>query len=265
MAIPIRSGRDFQLADTSGQQAVAIVSQAMANLFWPGENALGKRFRISFTPETVRTVVGVAGDIKERGLAALEPVTMLYIPILQENTDAVSLVIRGSGAVTRFAPAVAGVLAKLDPSLPIRNIKTMDEIVAATLSQQRFSMWLFAALAGLAFLLATIGIYSVLAYSVRSRVREIGVRIALGASSGDVLGLVIAEGMRPTAAGILIGACGAFALGGVLSKLIYGVSPADPLTFLAVALLLMLVALAACAIPGYRATRVEPVTALRNE
>jgi putative ABC transport system permease protein len=265
MGIPIRSGRDFQLADTSGQQAVAIVSQAMANLFWPGENAIGKRFRISFTPETVRTVVGVTGDIKERGLTALEPVTMLYIPILQENTDTVSLVIRGNGAVTRFAPAVAGVLAKLDPSLPIRNIKTMDEIVAATLSQQRFSMWLFAALAGLAFLLAAIGIYSVLAYSVRSRVREIGVRIALGASSGDVLGLVIAEGMRPTAAGILIGACGAFALGGVLSKLIYGISPADPLTFLAVALLLMLVALAACAIPGYRATRVEPVTALRNE
>jgi putative ABC transport system permease protein len=265
MGIPIRAGRDFQLADTSGQQAVAIISQAMANLFWPGENAIGKRFRISFTPETVRTVVGVVGDIKERGLTALEPVTMLYIPILQDNTNTVSLVIRGNGAVTRFAPAVTGVLAKLDPSLPIRDIKTMNEIVADMLSQQRFSMWLFAALAGLAFLLATVGIYSVLAYSVRSRVREIGVRIALGASSADVLGLVIAEGMRPTAVGVLIGACGAFALGGVLSKLIYGVSPADPLTFLAVALLLALVAAAACVIPGFRATRVQPSTALRNE
>jgi putative ABC transport system permease protein len=265
MGIPIRAGRDFQLADTSGQQPVAVISQAMANLFWPGENAIGKRFRISFTPETVRTVVGVVADIKARGLTALEPVTMLYLPILQDNTNAVSLVIRGSGAVTRFAPAVAGVLAKLDPALPIRDIETMDDIVAATLSEQRFSMWLFAALAGLAFLLAAVGIYSVLAYSVRSRVREIGVRIALGASSGDILGLVIAEGMRPTAAGILIGACGAFALGGVLSKLIYGVSPADPLTFLAVALLLAFVALAACAIPSYRATRIQPITALRNE
>jgi ABC-type antimicrobial peptide transport system permease subunit len=244
---------------------VAVISQAMANLFWPGENPIGKRFRISFTPETVRTVVGVVADIKARGLTALEPVTMLYLPILQDNTNAVSLVIRGNGAVTRFAPAVAGVLAKLDPALPIRDVKTMDEIVAATLSEQRFSMWLFAALAGLAILLAAVGIYSVLAYSVRSRVREIGVRIALGASSGDILGLVIAEGMRPTAAGILIGACGAFALGGVLSKLIYGVSPADPLTFLAVALLLTFVALAACAIPSYRATRVQPITALRNE
>jgi predicted permease len=265
MDIPIRSGRDFQLADTSGQQPVAIISQAMANLFWPGENVIGKRFRISFTPETVRTVVGVVGDIKERGLTALEPVTMLYLPILQDNTNAVSVVIRGTGLVTRLAPAVAGVLAKLDPALPIRDIKTMDEIVAATLSQQRFSMWLFAALAGLAFLLATVGIYSVLAYSVRTRVREIGIRIALGASSGDVLGLVMAEGMRPTVAGVLIGGCGAFALGGLLSKLIYGISPADPLTFLTVALLLTLVAAAACAIPGYRATRVQPVTALRNE
>jgi predicted permease len=265
MGIPIRTGRDFQLVDASGKQAVAVISQAMANLFWPGENPIGKRFRISFTPETVRTVVGVVGDIKARGLTALEPVPMLYVPILQDSTIAVSLVIRGNGAVTRFAPAVAGVLAKIDPSLPIRDTKTMDEIVEATLSQQRFSMWLFAALAGLAFLLAAVGIYSVLAYSVRSRLREIGVRIALGASSADILSLVIAEGMRPTALGVLIGACGAFALGGVLSKLIYGVSPADPLTFLAVALLLTVVAAAACAIPAYRAARVQPITALRNE
>lgn len=265
MGIPMRSGRDFQLADASSKQDVAVVSQAMANLFWPGENAIGKRFRISFTPETVRTVVGVAGDIKDRGLKALEPVTILYLPIRQDNMSTVSLVVLGDGSATRLAPAVASVLAKLDPTLPIRDIKTMDEIVAATLSQQRFSMWLFAALAGLAFLLATVGIYSVLAYSVRSRVREIGVRIALGASTGDVLRLILVEGMRPTADGILIGAGGAFALGGVLSKLIYGVSPADPLTFLAVALLLTLVAAAACAIPGYRATRVQPVTALRNE
>lgn len=265
MGIPLLSGRDFELADTSRPEAVAIISQAMANLFWPGENAIGKRFRISFTPETVRTVVGVVGDIKERGLNALEPVTMLYLPIRQDDINGVSLVVRGDGAVSRLAPAIAGVLAKLDPTLPTRNITTMDELVATTLSQQRFSMWLFAALAGLAFLLAIVGIYSVLTYSVRNRTHEIGVRIALGASAGDVLRLVIVEGMRPALAGVLIGACGAFALGGVLSKLIYGVSPADPATFLAVAVLLAGVAAVACAIPAYRATRVQPVTALRNE
>jgi putative ABC transport system permease protein len=120
-------------------------------------------------------------------------------------------------------------------------------------------------LAGLACLLAIVGIYSVLAYSVRGRAQEIGVRMALGASAGDVVRLVIAEGMRPALTGVLVGAFGAFALGGVLSKLIYGVSAADPLTFLAVALLLTFVALAACAIPAYRAARVQPVAALRHE
>jgi putative ABC transport system permease protein len=144
-------------------------------------------------------------------------------------------------------------------------VRTMDEVVAATLSQHRFTMWLFAALAGLAFLLAAVGIYSVLAYSVRNRVQEIGVRIALGAAPADVLRLVVSEGMRPALAGIGLGACGALALGGVLSKLVFGVSPADPVTFLAVALALATVAVLACVIPAYRATRIHPVIALRNE
>jgi len=141
----------------------------------------------------------------------------------------------------------------------------MDELVATTLSQQRSSMWLFAALAGLAFLLASVGIYSVLSYSVRSRSMEISIRMALGARPADVLRLVIAEGMKPTLVGVTLGAFGAYALGGVLSKLVYGVSATDPLTFLAVAVLLVAVALVACAIPAYRATRVQPVQALRGE
>lgn len=264
MHIPIRSGRDFRLADTSNNETPAVISQSMADLFWPGENAVGKRFRISFTPETVRTVIGVVGDIKERGLDQLEPVTMLYLPLRQDDTGAFSLVVRGSN-VTHLAPAIEHCLASIDPTLPIRDVMTLQDVVATTLAQHRFSMWLFTALAGLAFLLATVGIYSVLAYNVRSRVHEIGVRIALGAGSGDVLRLIIAEGMKPALAGVAVGACGAFALNGVLSKLIYGVSAADPVTFLVVAGLLSLVALTACTIPGYRATRVQPVTALRNE
>ena len=141
----------------------------------------------------------------------------------------------------------------------------MDENVATTLSQQRYRMWLFAALAGLAFLLASVGIYAVLAYSVRSRVTEISIRMALGASPAGVTRLVIAEGMKPTLIGMILGALGAYALGGLLSKLIYGVSSTDPLTFLVVTLLLMGVALVACAIPAYRATRIQPVQALRGE
>jgi putative ABC transport system permease protein len=266
MGIPLLAGRDFQLSDTAVKDsASAVISKSMANLFWPGEDAVGKRFRISFTPETVRTVVGIVGDIKDRGLDGLEAVTMLYLPIPQDDTGSVSLVVRRAPPVTGLTSGITAVLAKLDPSLPIRDVRTLDELVAVSLSQQRFSMWLFAALAGLAFLLASVGIYSVLAYSVRTRMQEIGVRIALGAGRADVLRLVIGEGMRPTLVGIGVGAAGAFALQGVMSKLVYGVSPTDPLTFLAVALLLAAVAVLACAIPGFRATRVHPVTALRNE
>jgi putative ABC transport system permease protein len=265
IGIPVLSGRDFSLADTSSKKSVAVISHSMANLFWPGENPIGKRFRISFTPETVREVIGVVEDIRDRGLQILEPVTMLYLPILQSDTDAVSLVVRGDGDVTRLTAGITNVLGEIDPELPVRNIRTMDEIVATTLSRQRYSMWLFAALAGLAFLLASVGIYGVLAYSIRGRVTEISIRMALGASPAGVTRLVIAEGMKPTLIGMILGAFGAYALGGVVSKLIYGVSPTDPLTFFVVALLLMGVALIACAIPAYRATRIQPVQALRGE
>lgn len=266
MSIRILQGRDFNMADTSSEKAVAVISEAMAELFWPGENPIGKRFRISFTPETVREVVGVVNDIRERGLDELEPVTMLYLPILQSDNMAVALVVRGSKKdVTTLTSGITGVLGKIDPEIPLRNVRTMDDWVALTLSQARFSMWLFVALAGLAFLLASVGIYSVLAYGVRSRVREIGVRMALGARPVDVLRLVVTDGMRPTIVGLAIGAFGAYALGGVLSSLIYGVSATDPLTFISVAVLLSAVALIACAIPGYRATRVRPVEALRTE
>ncbi|HXS94108.1 MAG TPA: ABC transporter permease [Candidatus Limnocylindrales bacterium] len=266
MGIPIVAGRDFTMAETTDEQAPAVISVSMARLFWPGENAIGKRFRISFTPDTVRTVVGVVGDIKDRGLDGLEAVTMLYLPIAQDYKLPVNLVVRGSShPVTNLTAGIRGVLANIDPTLPIRNVETMDNLVMQTLAQHRFSMWLFAALALLALLLAIVGIYSVLAYSVRTRVHEIGIRIALGASAGDVLRMIVAEGMQPALLGVLIGAAGAFALGGVLSKLIYGVSAADPLTFGAVAAILVAVAVTACVLPGYRATRVQPVVALRNE
>jgi predicted permease len=265
MGIPMVSGRDFSLADAAGEKAVAVVSRSMANLFWPGENPLGKRFRISFTPKIVREVVGIVDDIRDRGLQILEPVTMLYIPILQSDTNAVSLVVRGDAEVTRLTSGITRALGEIAPELPIRNIRTMEEIVATTLSQQRYSMWLFAALAGLAFLLASVGIYSVLAYNVRNRVTEISIRMALGARPAGVIRLVITEGMRPALIGMILGTVGAYALGGLLSKLIYGVSSADPLTFLTVVLLLLVVALVACVIPAYRATQIEPVRALRGD
>jgi putative ABC transport system permease protein len=265
MEIPMLSGRGFTLADTSSEKSVAVISESTANLFWPGENPVGKRFRISFTLETVREVIGVVGDVRDRGLQILEPVAMLYLPIRQDDTSGASLVVRGEGEVALLGSSIAKVLAEIDPELPIRNIRTMNEVVATSLSQPRYSMWLFAALAALAFLLASVGIYSVLAYSIRSRVAEISIRIALGASSAGVVRLVITEGMKPTLIGVALGLFGSYALGGLLSRLIYGVSATDPHTFITVAALLIAVALIACAIPAYRATRVEPVQALRSE
>jgi putative ABC transport system permease protein len=153
----------------------------------------------------------------------------------------------------------------VDAAQPVMQVETMEDMVSDSISQQRFTMLLLAAFAGLALLLAAAGIYSVLSYSVRRRVREIGIRMALGAQISDVLRLVIVEGMKPALLGLAIGLAGALALGRVLSKLIYGVSPADPATFAAVSALLAAVALAASIIPAARATRVEPVKTLREE
>jgi putative ABC transport system permease protein len=265
MKIPLIAGRDFEEADTLGQRAVVLVSQSMARQFWPGENPIGKRMRISFTPEIVREVVGVTGDVKQRGLDVLEPVAMLYEPLLQSEMNNVSLVVRSTLEGSALAPAVTRVLQQMNPELAVRDIIPMNEMVMSSLSQHRFSMFLLAALAGLAFLLAIVGIYSVLAYNVRSRVQEIGIRMALGARIRDVLTLMITEGMKPALIGIAAGIFGARLLSGLLSQLIYGVSATDSYTFAAVASLLAAVAFLACLIPAFRATRVEPARALRSE
>jgi len=251
--------------DTLGTKPVILISQSMAKQFFPGENPLGKRLRISFSPEKVREVVGVVGDVKERGLDVLESLSTLYEPLRVDQNGNFTLVIHSTGDSSSLVSAVTQILHRIAPDLPVRDVSSMDEIVAISLSQHRFSMYLFAALAGLAFLLAAVGIYSVVAYSVRRRVQEIEIRMALGASIVDVLRMVLLEGMKPVLIGIIIGAWGAWTVSGILAKLLYGVSATDPLTYLAVAALLGTVAVMSCLIPGYRATRVEPVQALRNE
>lgn len=209
--------------------------------------------------------MGVVGNVKERGLDVLDPVTTLYVPVRQNDRGSLSLVVRSDEDAEALAPAITHVLHQIDPELPVQNVRSLDELVAESLAQDRFGMYLFVVLGGLACLLAAVGIYSVLAYTVRSRVQEIGIRIALGAKISDVLLLVVVEGMKPTLLGIAMGAFGAWLLSGILSRLIFGITPTDPYTFAAVALLLAAVALIACLIPAYRATRVEPLTALRSE
>jgi putative ABC transport system permease protein len=221
----------------------------------------------------VREVVGVVGDVKLDGLDQTRPSATLYAPLDQVSTPAtaewssfpMTLVVRSASAPTGLVSAVSNVVHDVDREMPVRDILTMEELVANSVTQQRFNMLLLGAFAGLAVLLAAVGIYSVLSYSVKRSVREIGIRLALGARVGDVLRMVVLEGMKPTLLGVVVGTVGALALGRALSSLIYEVKPTDPLTFLAVTALLAAIALLATIIPAYRAAKVDPMVALRYE
>jgi ABC-type antimicrobial peptide transport system permease subunit len=190
---------------------------------------------------------------------------MLYEPVLQTDRFELSLVVRTDRNAPGLVPEVTRILQRINAELPVRDVRSLHELLATSLSRHRFGMFLFGELAALALLLAAVGIFSVLAYNLRTRVPEIGIRMALGAGVFDVVRLVVIEGMRPTLIGIALGAAGAYALSGILSRLIFGVSSTDGWTFAAVAALLAGVALLACVIPGYRAAGVDPASALRND
>jgi predicted permease len=271
--IPLLRGRDFSDSDLVGRPAVILISESMAREFWPGENALGKRLTLTFSADKVREVVGIVGDVKLDGLDQTRPSATLYVPLDQMslpstggwNSFPMTLAVRSGSSSAGLVSAVSNAVHDVDREMPLRDILTMDDLVANSLTQQRFNMLLLGAFAGLALLLAGVGIYSVLSYSVRRSVREIGIRMALGAQLSEVLRSVVLEGMKPTLLGVAIGAGGALALGRVLSGMIYGVRATDPLTFLAVAVLLAVIALLASFIPAYRATKVDPMVALRYE
>jgi putative ABC transport system permease protein len=271
--IPILRGRDFDEGDVAGRPGAILITKSMADQFWPGEDAVGKRLTLTFFPDIVREVVGVVGDVKLDGLDQTRPTVALYTPLDQISIPAqggwqsfpMTLVARTTGGSAGLASAVSNAVHQVDAEVPLRNILTMDDVVATSLSQQRFNTLLLGAFAGLALILAAIGIYSVLSYSVKRRIAEIGIRLALGARLSDVLRMVIIEGMKPTLLGVAIGVVFALAFGRVMSSLVYHVTPGDPVTFLAVAFLLALVALLASVIPAYRATKVDPMKALRYE
>jgi putative ABC transport system permease protein len=273
LRIPLLRGRNFNDSDAAGGPATILVSESMAKRFWPDENPIGKHVTMTFFPNGPREIVGVVGDVKDDGLDVADPVATLYTPLAQLSTPLLggwtsfpmSLVVRSNSTASSLTSAVTSTVHQVDSELPLLQIRTMQDVVGESLSQRRFNMLLLAVFAGLALLLAAIGIYSVLAYSVRRRVREIGIRMALGAQVRDVLLLIVIEGMRPTLIGVAIGLAGAWALGRVLANLIYGVKPTDPITFGAVSVLLAGVGLFASIIPAYRATRVEPMKTLRDE
>ena len=264
LRIRLLEGRDVASTDTLDKPGAVLITESMAKRFWPGQSAVGKRLKLSFSPEVQREVVGVVADVKLRGLAKTEPVPALFAPHAQMPGGWMALLVRTAQDPASISSAVRAAVHAIDPSLPIVEVGTMEEHLGKTLSHPRFNMLLLAVFAALALVLSALGIYSVLSYAVRRRTREIGIRMALGANRRDVLRLIVFQGMRPALIGLAIGLAGALALGRALSSLVFGVRATDPLTFAAVSLLLGLVALAACAIPAWRASRVHPTEALHE-
>jgi len=273
MHIPVLRGRDFGDQDNQDSIGAIVISQSLARRFWPNEDPVGKRLTMTFFPDKIREIVGVVGDTKDRGLDSPQPEAMLYMPLAQLSASSTAawrafplwLVVRTHTDPTALTPSVISTLHQINPEFPIVEVTTMEDFIAESLSQQRFNMLLLAVFAAVALILAAIGIYSVLAYTVRRRVREIGIRMALGAETSDVLRLIISEGMKPTAIGVGIGIAGALALGRFISSLIYGVRASDITTFVSVSLVLAFVSFLASIVPAYRATLVEPVSTLREE
>ena len=265
--IPLVGGRDFTDNDTFGAPRVVIVSERTARRFWPGEQAIGKHLTLTMMTKEPAEVIGIAGEVKlgrlDEGEADAE--TVVYAPAPQFGFGGSTLVVRTTVEPASLSHALIGAIQAVDPEQPVLEIATMDAIVERSLGQRPFAMRLLSAFALLAVVLASVGIYSVLAYTVRQRVREIGIRMALGASAGGVLRQILLEGMKPTMIGITIGLALAALLAGVMSTLLFGVSRHDPWTFGVVTALMMFVGVVATIVPAYRATRVDPIAALRAE
>jgi putative ABC transport system permease protein len=272
MGIRLRRGRFFDDRDGAQSQPVSIINETMAHQFWPGGNALGKRFKFglpdSQTPWV--TVVGVVGDVKEMGLQAPAKPEMFFPyqqppnPFWFWNAPR-DLTVRTSGDPLSVAAAVRQAVWSVDRNQPVSNIRTMGHVLAEEVAQRRIGMMLLAAFAALALLLASLGIYGVLSYAVAQRTQEIGIRMALGADRKDVLRMVVTDGIRLATAGIAIGLGVSFALTRLMAGLLFGISASDPRTLGAVTLLLIAVALIACYVPARRAAKVDPMIALRCE
>ncbi|HTS36964.1 MAG TPA: ABC transporter permease [Candidatus Solibacter sp.] len=264
MHIPLLRGRAFTDADTKASQPVMIVSQSTAQKFFGDADPIGRALRPSAKPELSFTIVGVVGDVRDQALNLQTP--SLYYAIPQRGSwPLMDIVVRADGSPEALMPAIRQRIARLDASLALANVNTMDQLLSNSAAQPRLNTTLLSTFALVALLIAAIGIYGVLAYSVNQRTREIGLRMALGATPGGVLRLIVGEGMRVVLIGVVVGLVGGLALGRAVSSLVFGVPVHDPATFSLVAVVLTAIAFAACVIPARRAARVDPMVALRDE
>jgi putative ABC transport system permease protein len=266
MGIPLVAGRYFTEGDNENGQRVIVINETLARRFYPGQEAVGKRIKEGDqrSDNPWSTVVGVVGDVKHSGLNSDARPT-LYFPYLQKNWGLMTLVARTGSDPAKLAAAVRNEVWAVDKDQPVTDVKTLEEYASVSVSKDRFNMILLGIFAGVAMVLAAVGIYGVMSYTVAQRTHEIGIRMALGASVTDVLRLVVGRGLLLAVVGVFVGVGVALLLTGFLSSLLVGVSARDPLTFIAVPAALLAVALVASAVPAWRATKVDPMVALRYE
>jgi putative ABC transport system permease protein len=257
------AGRDFTMEDRAGGAPVVIVNEQLARRTWPNESALGKRIRVG-GDSAWATIVGVVGTVKHFRLSE-DPLDQAYAPYQQRALIFTEAVVRVTGEPAEIANAVRAAIWRVDRDQPVWRVRTMNRVLDEARGGPKFTVWLMAAFATLALVLAAIGVYGVMSYAVARRTQEVGIRMALGARRGQVLGMVLREGMRTIVVALIVGLAIAVAATRLLSSQLFGVSAVDPLTFAAVPVLLAVVALAACYLPARRASRVDPIVALRAD
>jgi predicted permease len=265
MEVPLMAGRNFTVGDTNTTQAVAVIDQALARRYWPGQDPIGQQVKFGFGPGPKGvTIVGVVGDIKSDGFEA-PSVPHIYVAMGQFAPINAVLFLRSRSDAEHLGEAVRHVVESVDPNVPVHSISSMDQIIARSVADRRFALELLGIFAAVALLLASIGIYGVMAYAFSQRTHEVGIRMALGAQRLDILRMALLEGMRVVVIGMVAGWLGAALMTRFFRSMLFNVPASDPITFLSASAVLAGVAFFACYIPAQRATRVNPLLALREE
>jgi putative ABC transport system permease protein len=267
LRVPLISGRNFGVEETIDRPWVVVVNQTFAKNYFPNEDAVGNRIRFTYSPkEPYRQIVGIVGDTAEVDLTDAHP-PIIYCPNNQGANTFINYLVRTSGDPSAIIAAVRSTLREMDPQLPLIQPQTLAEVAGQSPSVflRRYPSYLIGSFAGLAVVLAMVGLYGLISYSIEQRTREIGIRVTLGAQRGDVLHMVLRQGMITTFIGVAVGIAGAIALTRLLNTLLFGVKPADWSTFVSVAALLLIAAIGACVIPARRAMTIDPMVALRHE
>lgn len=267
MGIALRSGRDFTDHDDLESAPVLIVNETLARRFFPGGGALGKHMLPGYSPSgkyVMREIVGVVGDVKHRSLKG-DAVPEFWFAQAQVPVSSMTLVVRTTGDPHALVAPIRGVVREMDANAPVFSVLTVEEYLSRSVASTRFNMMLLGAFAAVALVMTAVGLYGLISFSVSQSTRELGIRVALGARAGDALRLVMGRGMMLTLAGLVLGLAAAWGLTRVMDGLLFGVGATDPVTFASVALLLAGVSALACYIPARRATKVDPIVALKSE